>query len=61
MKVEKNDIIQIVPENQDFSDTFRQGIIIKQGLTGELTFENEDGKWHEVYENGRIVNIKKLE
>jgi len=29
-------------------------ISIKEGLTGELVFENEQGKFYERYKNGRI-------
>lgn len=44
-----------------FNKYWDKSVSIKKGLTGELTFENEEGKWHEVYKNGRVIKTEKSE
>ena len=43
-----------------FRDYIQNNITIENGLTGELTFENEEGKFYERYENGKIVEERRL-
>lgn len=40
---------------------FGKNLTIEEGLTGELIFENEQGKFHEVYENGIITKCEKVD
>lgn len=40
------------------SREFGKSIIIKKGLTEKLIYE--DGKWHEKYENGRIISGEQI-
>lgn len=50
------------PECPDFNCyfTWRDAkLTLKEGYTGELDFEDEDGSYHEVYENGEITLFEK--
>ena len=47
--------------NEFINGYFGKHVKIKEGLTGELTFENEEGKWRETYKNGEISSCEKVE